>query len=190
MFKLLLTRILNHVITQNQWARTHLLPFNGKTVSFDMPPVHASLTVLEDGGLAMADEISHADASIYLSASLALRLLAKDSDAMSQVRIEGDTNLAKTLAIVLQNIKWDYEEDLSKVFGDISANKVSTFAKDTAKEAKEQVVNFAEMAAEYWQEENPLIAKKRHVEDFVQQVDALRDDVERLEKRLAKIRVK
>ena len=109
---------------------------------------------------------------------------------MSQVRIEGDTELAKTLAKVLQNIKWDYEEDLSKVLGDISANKASTFAKDTAKEAKQQVVNFAEMAAEYWQEENPLIAKKRHVEDFVQQVDVLRDDVERLEKRLAKIRVK
>lgn len=187
MFKLLLTRILNHLITQNQWARAHLLPFSGKTVSFDMSPVHASLTVLEDGGLAIADEISNADASIYLSPSLALRLFAKDTDAMSKVRIEGDTDFAKTLANVLQNIKWDYEEDLSKVFGDISANKASTFAKESVQEAKEQVVNFAEMAAEYWQEENPLIAKKRHVEDFVQKVDVLRDDVERLEKRLAKL---
>ncbi len=190
MFKPLLTRLLNHLVTQNQWARTHLLPFSGKTVRFYMPPAQASLTILEDGGLVVGGETSHADATINLSASLALRLLAKDSDAMSQVRIEGDTELAKTLAKVLQNIKWDYEEDLSKVLGDISANKASAFAKDTAKEAKQQVVNFAEMAAEYWQEENPLIAKKRHVEDFVQQVDVLRDDVERLEKRLAKIRVK
>lgn len=190
MFQPLLTRLLNHLVTQNQWARSHLLPFSGKTVSFYLPPAQASLTILEDGGLAVAGETSHADASIHLSASLVLRLLAKDSDAMSQVRIEGDTKLAKILAKVLQNIKWDYEEDLSKVLGDISANKASTFAKDTVNEAKQQVVNFAEMAAEYWQEENPLIAKKRHVEDFVQQVDVLRDDVERLEKRLAKIRVK
>ena len=187
MLKPLLTRLLNHLIVQNQWARGELLPFSGKTVAFNMPPANASLTILEDGGLAMAGEASEADASIYLSPSLALRLLAKDAEAMSQVRIEGDAELAKTLAKVLQGIKWDYEEDLSKVVGDISANKASAFAKNTAREAKQQAINFAEMATEYWQEENPLIAKKRHVEDFVQKVDVLRDDVERLEKRLAKL---
>lgn len=190
MFNLLLTRLLNHLITQNQWARGELLPFSGKTVQFNMLPASASLMILEDGGLAMAGGTLNADASIHLSPSLALRLLAKDSDAMSQVRIEGDTELAKTLAKVLQNIKWDYEEDLSKVVGDISANKVSAFAKNTAHEAKQQAVNFAEMAAEYWQEENMLIAKKRHVEDFVQKVDVLRDDVERFEKRLTKLPTK
>ena len=187
MFKPLLTRLLNHLITQNQWARGELLPFSGKTVRFNMPPANASLTILEDGGLAMAGEVLNFDASIHLSPSLALRLLAKDPDAMAKVRIEGDTELAKTLAKVLQNIKWDYEEDLSKVIGDISANKVSAFAKNTAQEAKQQAVNFAEMASEYWQEENPLIAKKRHVEEFIQKVDVLRDDVERMEKRLAKL---
>jgi ubiquinone biosynthesis protein UbiJ len=109
---------------------------------------------------------------------------------MSQVRIEGDTELAKAMAKVLQNMKWDYEEDLSRVIGDIPANKISAFAKSTAHEAKQQAVNFAEMAAEYWQEESPLIAKKRHVEDFVKKVDVLRDDVERLEKRLAKLLTK
>lgn len=190
MFKPLLTRLINHLITQNQWARGELLPFSGKTVQFNMSPANVNLTILEDGGLAIAGETFHADASIYLSPSLALRLLAKDGNAMSQVRIEGDTELAKTLAKVLQNVKWDYEEDLSKVIGDISANKLSAFAKNTAHEVKQQTVNFAEMAAEYWQEENPLIAKKRHVEDFVQKVDVLRDDVERLEKRLTKLLTK
>ncbi len=190
MFKPLLTRVLNHLVTQNQWARGELLPFSGKTMGFNMSPASANLTILEDGGLAMAGESLNVDASIHLSPSLALRLFAKDTDAMSQVRIEGDTELAKAMAKVLQNMKWDYEEDLSRVIGDIPANKISAFAKSTAQEAKQQAVNFAEMAAEYWQEESPLIAKKRHVEDFVKKVDVLRDDVERLEKRLAKLLTK
>ena len=190
MFKPLLTRVLNHLVTQNQWARGELLPFSGKTVRFNMPPASANLTILEDGGLAIAGESLNADASIHLSPSLALRLFAKDTDAMSQVRVEGDTELAKAMAKVLQNMKWDYEEDLSRVIGDIPAKKISAFTKSTAHEAKQQAVNFAEMATEYWQEESPLIAKKRHVEDFVRKVDVLRDDVERFEKRLEKLLTK
>ena len=43
------------------------------------------------------------------------------------------------------------------------------------------------MAAEYWTEERPLIAKRAHVEQFAHEVDQLRGDVERLEKRLEKL---
>ena len=43
------------------------------------------------------------------------------------------------------------------------------------------------MLFEYWQEEKPLIAKKRHVEQFNQDVDTLRADVDRMEKRLEKL---
>ena len=187
MFKPLLTRLLHHLITQNQWARVELWPFVGKTVRFNVPPLSASLVILEDGGLAMAGEVSNADATIQISPSLALRLLAKDDNAMSQVRIDGNTDLAKALAKVLQSMKWDYEEDLSKIIGDIPANKISQFAQKTGQEVKVQAINIAEMAAEYWQEENPIITKKRHVEAFVNEVDALRDDVARIEKRLAKL---
>jgi ubiquinone biosynthesis protein UbiJ len=187
MFKPLLTRLLHHLFTQNQWTRGELWPFVGKTVRFDVPPLSASLVILEDGGLAMAGEVSNADATIQISPSLALRLLAKDANAMSQVRIDGNTDLAKALAKVLQSMKWDYEEDLSKIIGDIPANKISQFAQKTGQEVKVQAINIAEMAAEYWQEENPIITKKRHVEAFVNEVDALRDDVARIEKRLAKL---
>jgi ubiquinone biosynthesis protein UbiJ len=43
------------------------------------------------------------------------------------------------------------------------------------------------MLSEYWQEEMPLIAKKRHVEKFNSEVDNLRADVARFEKKLAKL---
>ena len=188
MFKPLLTRILNHLITQNSWARGELQPFSGQTVAIYLGPVTANLTVLENGGLAMAGESAIDDASISLSPSLALRILAKDTAASSQVQITGNTELAKALAKVLQGMRWDYEEDLSKIIGDIPATQANAFAKKTYSEAKSKVINVTEMLTEYWQEENPLIAKKRHVESFVKDVDQLRDDVERLEKRIEKLK--
>ncbi len=188
MFKPLLTRMLNHLITQNNWARGELQPFSGQTVTIHLGPTNANLTILENGGLAMAGESALSDASISLSPSLALRILAKDVSASNQVQITGNTELAKALAKVLQGMRWDYEEDLSKIIGDISATQANAFAKKTFSEAKSKVINMTEMLTEYWQEENPLIAKKRHVEAFVKDVDQLRDDVERLEKRIEKLK--
>ena len=45
----------------------------------------------------------------------------------------------------------------------------------------------ARSAAEYWTEERPLIASTRAVREFVSDVDALRDDVARFEKRVGNL---
>jgi ubiquinone biosynthesis protein UbiJ len=122
-----------------------------------------------------------------MSLSLALRLMAKDESAKMLISIEGDTHLAAELAKVFANMSWDYEDDLSKWVGDIPANKIGTLSRDAAKSVKESCINLTEMLSEYWQEENPMIAKKRHVEAFMSQVDTLRADVDRFEKRLIKL---
>jgi ubiquinone biosynthesis protein UbiJ len=156
-------------------------------VRFNMPPISASLTILEDGGLAMAGDASQPDATVTISLPIALRLLAKDEAAAKQARLEGDTELAMALSKVMQNLEWEYEEDLSRVIGDIPANKIATFGRETVAGIKKQSLNAAEMLAEYWQEEQPMIAKKRHVEKFISDVDTLRDDAERLGKRFDKL---
>lgn len=187
MFKSTLTRLLNHIIRQNSWAKTELLPFGGKSVCFKIFPATASLTVLEDGGLAISGESNQADATVIIAPSTALRIMANDESAMTQIKIDGDTELASALSKVLRNISWDFEEDLSKVIGDAPAYQVGEFSRKFANEAKQQTINLAEMLTEYLQEESASIAKKRHVEQFVKDVDTLREDAERIEKRLQKI---
>ncbi|MNC94507.1 hypothetical protein D3C83_113790 [compost metagenome] len=44
--------------------------------------------------------------------------------------------------------------------------------------------NLARSFAEYWTEEQPLIARAQDVEHFNRNVDQLRDDLARLEKRI------
>jgi len=113
--------------------------------------------------------------------------MAKDEAAKLQIRVDGDTHLATTLAKVLSHVRWDYEDDLSKLTGDVSANKIGEFTRQSVSTVKDTAINLAEMLSEYWQEEKPLLAKKRHVEQFNTEVDTLRADVERLEKRLNKL---
>lgn len=187
MFKSLATSLLQHLIAQNSWANAILEPFAGKSVQINIPPASTALIILENGSLAVAGETNIADATVTIPPSLLLRLIAKDEAAKLQINISGDTHLATELAKVFTHIRWDYEDDLSKFVGDAPAYTVGQFARNTAQSAKESSIHLAEMLAEYWQEANPLIAKKHHVEEFNAQVDALRSDVERFEKRLARL---
>lgn len=187
MLKALSTRLLQHLISQNSWASHVLQPFAGKSIQINVSFISTSLVILENGNLAIAGETNIPDATVTIPPSLLLRLLAEDEAANRQVSIEGDTQLAAELAKVFSNMRWDYEDDLSNLIGDIPANKISTYARDAANSVKETSVNLAEMLSEYWQEEMPLIAKKRHVEQFNAEVDTLGADVARFEKKLAKL---
>jgi ubiquinone biosynthesis protein UbiJ len=187
MLKALSTRLLQHLISQNSWANNLLRTFAGKAVQFNVSFISASLVILENGNLAIAGETNIPDATVTIPPSILLRLLAKDENANRQIKIEGDTHLAAELAKVFANMRWDYEDDLSNLIGDIPANKIGTFSRDAANSMKETCINLAEMLSEYWQEEMPLIAKKRNVEQFNSDVDTLRADVARFEKKLAKL---
>lgn len=187
MLKAIPTHFIQHLLAQNAWASPMLQPFASKSVQLNFVLLKTSLVILENGSLAIAGETNVPDATITIPPSLLLRLMAKDESAKMQIKIDGDTHLATAMGKVLSHLRWDYEDDLSRIAGDVSASKIGELTRQTATTVKDTVTNLADMMTEYWQEEKPMLAKKRHVEQFNNEVDALRADVERLEKRLNKL---
>jgi ubiquinone biosynthesis protein UbiJ len=184
MFKPLVARFLQHITQQNNWSRQHLMPFASKVVQFEVAFIKTNLLILEDGSLGISPTNTPPDAIIYASPSLLVRILSGDENAKRQIKIDGDIHLATELGKILQLMRWDIEEDLSQIIGDIAANKTVAASKKAFGVAKDQSINLAEMLTEYWQEENPILAKKRHITQFNAEVDNLRNDVARFEKRL------
>ena len=187
MLKSISTRALQHLISQNSWANAMLQPFTGKSVQFNISLMSSTVVILENGSLVIAGATNTPDATVTIPISLLPRLISKDESVKMHINIEGDTHLAAELAKVFANMRWDYEDDLSKVVGDIPANKIGEFSRKTVNAVKETTTNLAEMLSEYWQEEKPMIAKKRHIETFNEQVDTLRADTARFEKKLQKL---
>lgn len=181
------TRFLQHICSQNNWSKPYLVPFAGKTIAFDFVLAKANVIILEDGSLALGGKTASPEASIYAPPSLVLRMMAGDEAAKMQFKVTGDTHLATEFSKVLQYMRWDVVEDLSRVTGDITANKIGETTQKIFSTAKKQATDSAEMLSEYWQEEKNIIAKKRHVESFNSNVDALVSDVARFEKRLQKL---
>ena len=98
-----------------------------------------------------------------------------------------DDLLAHSISQVLTQLHWDIEDDISQIIGDIPANQLSQATQHIFTEGKSASQNFLAMLTEYLQEEKVLLAKKTHVDQFTQDVDALRSHLARLEKKFSKL---
>jgi ubiquinone biosynthesis protein UbiJ len=175
---------INHMLKSASWARERLAPCAGKIARFNVAPFTVTLAILDSGEVAAAPDTGSADATFTLTPGTALRMLAQDQDAWQQVAAAGDTGFTREILYVAQNLRWEVEEDLSRVFGDVAAHRMVRTAHELTRWQRETAASFARSLAAYWTEERPLIASRANVDSFVRDVDTLRDDVARLEKRL------
>ena len=154
----------------------------------DCFPVTILLGISESGEAAAASAEASPDVTVRLTPGLMLRLAARDASAWSDIEVDGDPQLAAALNHVARNLRWDVEEDLSRVFGDIAAHRMVESGRKLERWSRQGADNLARSFTEYWTEERPLIANRGDVEQFNRDVDTLRDDVARLEKRVELLR--
>jgi ubiquinone biosynthesis accessory factor UbiJ len=179
---------MNHLLRDANWARERLAPFAGASVRFVLPPLSSMFSIAEDGTLHVAPVDTQPVATIKLTPATAMRLLVlKDESARADVEVEGDAALAGAITRVLGTLRWDVEEDLSRLIGDIAAHRVVKTGQAVAHWQRAAGENLARSLGEYVTEERPLVAGREALRAFAQAVDELRDDTERLEKRIERL---
>jgi ubiquinone biosynthesis accessory factor UbiJ len=174
----------NHLLRGASWARDALKPFAGHTARIEAVPFALALTVLESGETMPAAAGAVSAVTLRFTPGLLLRLAARDENAWREIEIAGDTDFAAAIHHVARNLRWDIEEDLSRVFGDIAAHRMAETGRTIRRWGKQAADNTARSLAEYWTEEQPLITARRDLDEFGRAVDVLRDDAARLEKRI------
>lgn len=187
MFDALAGGPLNHLLRANAWARDALIPHAGKIARVRCPPFDASLAVLDNGEVAPAAAGAAPDVTLTLTPGLMVRVAAQDDTAWRDLVVDGDTAFAGVIHHLWRHLRWDAEADLSRVFGDITAHRIAASGRALQHWAQMSGDNLARSFAEYWTEEQPLIAARTDVTRFNADVDQLRDDVARLEKRIARL---
>ena len=179
---------LNHLLQQQPWAAERLRAFAGQGVEFRCPPFpDLRLAITDTGLLDRAPAEAPSALVVKLTPGALPFLFARDETARKQVEIEGSADLASTVDYLFRNLTWDVEEDLSKVFGDIVAHRLAAGGRAFAAWQREAALRLAENLVEYWTEERPLLARPADVESFCGDVDTLRDDLARLEKRIEQL---
>jgi ubiquinone biosynthesis protein UbiJ len=177
---------LNHLLAAEAWARDKLKPYAGQCVEFRAAPLPAlCLQILDTGLLAGAAQDAAPNLVVTIGAGALPAMVQGEEALMREIKIEGSADLASAVQYLFRHLRWDFEEDLSRVVGDALAHRMVEQGNRFAAWNREAVAKLAQNFVEYWTEERPMLARPAEVREFLAGVDQLRDDLARLEKRVA-----
>jgi len=178
---------INHLLRAEPWARAQLAPHANKTLHVVVQPFTIKLSVAPDGKVARAIASAVPDATVTLPSSAIARVLTggggERDGLMRDMRLDGDADFAHAASMLARHLRWDVEEDLSKVIGDGAAHRFVATARTANNEIKRTHEKVAAGITEYLLEESPQLVRPRAVNMLAEGVRKLRDDLARLEKR-------
>lgn len=103
------------------------------------------------------------------------------------VSISGDLRVVEMLSKLARRAYLDWEEPLAKVFGDSLGHEVARGLRGIAMWARSASETLVLDTGEYLREERRLTPNRFEVERLANDVEVLRDDVERMEVRIARL---
>ncbi|WP_244814463.1 SCP2 domain-containing protein [Caballeronia sp. Lep1P3] len=180
----------NHLLVREPWARERIKPYAGKCVKLSCAPFTIALVVQADGLFAATSE-AHAgrfDVAIAVPFdALPAFLQGGQAAVMKHVRIDGDAEFATTLAKLAEHLRWDPEEDLSRVIGDAPAHRLGIIVRTVQEQAQRTGRNLVDSVAEYLLDERPQLVRKSALAAFNAELSHARDALARVEKRIERI---
>ena len=132
-----LVLFLNHVLMQEKEAKDRLARKKGSVLHIRWGLFALELSITPAGLLDRASSAAKPDLLIEVTADSPMALLESVMAGKSPpVKIEGDVQLAAELGWLAENLRWDFEEDLSRVVGDIPAHAIADAAKRVVQAVK------------------------------------------------------
>jgi ubiquinone biosynthesis protein UbiJ len=130
--------LLNHVLSQEPEAIERLRRQQGRCVQVSWRQLSLQWTVTPAGLLERSDTSQTPDLRVHVNEESPINLLqGLRTGQKPTMRVEGDVMLAAELNWLVDHVRWDAEEDLSRLVGDAWAHKLVGLAKRVFKALSE-----------------------------------------------------
>ena len=201
----------NHLLSHNPEAAALLGAHAGKCLRFRAPPLPDLLARIGADGRLLAMEDVHAAADAPTAAPsklpndspnepdlqiefnpLSLPWLAATDPALRaralrDMRIAGNLELAALIQQLAGNLRWDVEEDLSRVVGDVLAHRIAGAGRTLLASSQDNAWRAAQSLSEYWLYEQPLLSSRAALQAFTQSLQQVQTRTSLLEQRLRRL---
>jgi len=175
-------------------AFNRLTKFSDKVIAIELQGLDLTLYLLPGAnGINIMSQYPAEPDTVLSGTPLAMAKMALGPDASKvlfagEVTIRGDVETGQRFKRLLDELDIDWEELLSRYTGDIVAHKLGDLVRTTAAWGQQALNILGRDAAEYLQLEGQDLPLPATVRQFMQEVDAVRDDTARLEARVARLR--
>ena len=189
----LAAKLANRVLGDYPLALQQLKTFSAARIFIHAAGVDVALRITSQGDLEPCGEGSNTLARTPSDLTVSIPLAALPAgissgrDALNLATFTGNTDLAALLHELAKHLSWDAEHDLSQIIGEIAAHRVANAACSAHANTSESIKRLGENGAEYLVHEAKILVSQAEARHFQAQLETLRDDIARLEKRTGKI---
>ncbi|TAL79403.1 MAG: hypothetical protein EPN76_02815 [Burkholderiaceae bacterium] len=161
---------LNKLLRREPWASDRLARHSGKTVRFVVGPWVIGLSVQSDGRVQPSSPAVVPDVTLTIPkerlGQLPRVLRSGDSSAIAEImRVDGDAGLASVVSDLARELRWDVEDDLARLVGDVAAVRLLDGVRRLTGAARQAGDRLAGNVGEYLTEESRmLLARTAFVE--------------------------
>lgn len=125
-----LVLLINHVLMQEPQAQARLARRQASVIQVRWAQFELHWLITPAGLLEQADPQRTPDLVLSLDGHTPLQVLRQVIEGQRPpVQIEGDVQLAAEVAWLADNLRWDIEEDLARVLGDVPAHTLAQAAR-------------------------------------------------------------
>ena len=183
---------INALLALDPVASGRLAGLHGRVVRIHLSGIDLDINVVpgHDGRVQLLGSIE-GEPDATLSGSPLDLMRANDKEKghaqlfAGNVRIDGDSAIAQGFSEALGGLDIDWEEQLSRLTGDVVAHEIGRGVRAAQREGDRIGHSMRDNLSEYLTEEARLLPHRYEVGEFLAEVDTLRDDVDRLAARIA-----
>jgi ubiquinone biosynthesis protein UbiJ len=182
-----LENVLNRGLPRSPRAQQLCAELTGRRVAVEVREITRLLLESTGSTLRITRGDTAADAEIVGGPFGLVALGAERPEAVLQrgdVQIRGDAELAQKFRELVLLLRPDLEEELSGIIGDVPAHEVGRFSRLARGWLHAAARTTAENLAEYLGHERQHLIPRNEGDQFLRGVDAVREDVDRLEARI------
>ncbi len=182
----LLVSALNKALSHDDEARKRLRRMQGMQMGVEISGPDLRFIIEVEHQLLKLAETEDDAISTWLKATPGgFMAVAASGGQMNagQLKISGDAETGHQFQQLFQSMKPDYEEAMSRVFGDVIGVQLSRVGRELSGWLRSAGSKMADTASDYARFEGHLVVDATELDEFLDAVDDLRDDVDHLERR-------
>ena len=169
-----------------------LEPLEGKSIRFVLVDLNCEFVLNVANRTVFIDSDGNGEADLLIRTTVAKLLTLATARELNPTQLDGidivgDVKLVQHLYSIFQNIDFDWEEELSKRVGDIPARHLGNLLRWGGQRVGALRSTFSTRVRSTLVDEHHLVAERSQVDRFLDSVDTLQADIDRLDKRVQRL---